>query len=96
MIGRKIIDLFLWPNKFLFQDGPLRIEASSTGSNTMISKIVRMVGIPFSVMACWCQMLYNVNDMIMFFSSFFSELRMQFHASLIVSFIGKCDAEHIV
>ncbi|RDX77205.1 Copper-transporting ATPase PAA2, chloroplastic, partial [Mucuna pruriens] len=30
-------------NKFLFQDGPLRIEASSTGSNTMISKIVRMV-----------------------------------------------------
>ncbi|XP_008220574.1 PREDICTED: copper-transporting ATPase PAA2, chloroplastic [Prunus mume] len=27
----------------LFQDGPLRVEASSTGSNSMISKIVRMV-----------------------------------------------------
>lgn len=32
-------------------DGPLRIESSSTGSNTMISKIVRMVSIPSSVMA---------------------------------------------
>ena len=27
----------------LFQDGPLRIEATSTGSNSTISKIVRMV-----------------------------------------------------
>lgn len=46
----KLIDLFLKPNKFLFQDGPLRIEASSTGSNTTISKIVRMVSISSSVM----------------------------------------------
>lgn len=27
----------------LFQDGPLRIEATSTGSNSTIAKIVRMV-----------------------------------------------------
>lgn len=45
------MNLFHWPNKFLFQDGPLRIEASSTGSNTMISKIVRMVSMPSSVKA---------------------------------------------
>lgn len=51
LLTNKLVDLFLRPNKFLFQDGPLRIEASSTGSNTVISKIVRMVSISSSIMA---------------------------------------------
>ncbi|KAG2400397.1 Copper-transporting ATPase [Vigna angularis] len=42
-----------WDASFFDEpDGPLRIEASSTGSNTVISKIVRMVSISSSVMAC--------------------------------------------
>lgn len=42
MRGTRVV--FQLVNHFnLFQDGPLRIEACSTGSNSMISKIVSMV-----------------------------------------------------
>lgn len=36
----------------LFQDGPIRIAATSTGTNSMISKIVRMVSNLISFGSC--------------------------------------------
>lgn len=56
--------IYCWTNAFIppfFQDGPLRIEATSTGSNSTISKIVNMVSLRvcLNVSSHWLIVYYS-------------------------------------
>lgn len=69
---------------FPFQDGPLRIEASSTGSNSTIAKIVSMVSNHFfdgihlsntgNISSCVCCLSAVVACNILVFFFFFNLL----------------------